>query len=408
MIPMLLVSIACAGAHRTGTAATSTVPFDASPPGFERWVGAVKALPVAARQHEVDVRIDATLTTPLVDRQRAVLLWRGEAERVQWIGDASQWDPGSSPDLARVEGTDLWWFSRPLDPAARLDYKFLLNGKDWILDPRCLRQVVGGYGPNSELRMPDYVPPREIGPPDPDLFVWDGYVAELELDSRILGEKRPYSMYVPGGYKSPAGMPTVWFLDGSDYLKFAETARILDVLIARGEIPPVVAIFVPPLRRIEEYDPGGAPFLRFFTEELVPYVRDRYEVNHAPELNAVVGPSLGALGAARLALARPDLFGNVVGQSGAYHRGDDAVIRDVRDGAKRAVRFHLTTGTYDRLLEDQRRFAEALRSRGYVVETVERPDGHSWGFWRAELVPALEWVFGPNPDRPYEVPGTPR
>ena len=406
LLAMLLVSSACATAHRPPPPAP--VPFEATPAGVERWVAALARLAPDERQHEVDARIDATLTTPIVDRERALLLWRGEAQRVQWIGDASQWSREKAPDLVRVEGTDLWWHVQALEVETRIDYKFLLNGEEWILDPRCLRQVVGGFGPNSELRMPGYLPPTELRAKSPDLFVWEGYVADLEIESAILREKRPYAMYVPGGYKSPAGMRTLWFLDGSDYLKFADVARTLDVLIARGDIPPVVAVFVPPIRRDEEYGVGGDAFVKFVTEELVPYVRERYLVNRAPELNVVIGPSLGALGATRLALARPDLFGNVVGQSGAYHLGEDAVIRDVRDGAKRPVRFHLTTGTYDRLLGDQRRFAAALKERGYDVEARERPDGHSWGFWRAELGLALGWVLGPNPDKPYEPPGEPR
>ena len=84
------------------------------------------------------------------------------------------------------------------------------------------------------------------------------------------------------------------------------------------------------------------------------------------------------------------------------------VIRDAREGPKRAVRFHLTTGTYDRLLEDQRRFAAALRERGYDVEARERPDGHSWGFWRAELGAALTWLLGRNPEKTYEAAGEAR
>jgi enterochelin esterase family protein len=415
VFPMLLVSIACAGAHRAP--APAPAPFDASPAGFERWVASLRTLPPEARQREVDARADASLTAPLVDRERAVVLWRGEAKRVQWIGDANGWSREKAPQLERVAGTDLWWLAVPLPYEARLDYKFLVDGETWILDPRCLRLVRGGFGENSEVRMPGYVPPPELGPQAPDLFLWEGYVADLEFDSAILGEKRPYSMYVPGGYKSPAGMRTLWFLDGRDYLGYADAWRTLDVMIARGDIPPVVAIFVPPIRRGEEYNPGGDAFVKFFTEELVPYLRERYDLNRAPELNVVIGPSLGALGAARLALARPDLFGNVIGQSGAYNQGGDAVIRDVREGNPRDVSFHLVVGTYEtalggdpvdgNLLEAQRRFAAALKERGYSVTTVERPEGHSWGLWRANLGSALTWLLGRNPEKPYDS-GSPR
>lgn len=392
LLPLVLLA-ACA-THRVPTVAP---PLVATPDGLDAWVRWVGSLPEAEREPAVDAWLENATTTPLVDDRRAAFFWSGDAKEVRLVGDRSGWKPERSQKLSRVPGTTLWWTSIELPKEARLDYKLLVDGA-WILDPRCLRRVEGGYGANSEVRMPGYVPPPELSEQPPDLFIWEGYTADIVIDSKALGEKRTIWVYAPGGRPSPEGLGTVYFHDGGDYRKFADATRILDLLIARRDIPPVAAVFVPPGDREAELGMDGKAYERFLVDEVVPHVRESLRVASDPAKTAIVGPSLGGLAAARIALDHPEIFGLVAGQSGVY----DPLLDDVRTGPKRAIRFHLVVGTYDGLLESQRRFAAALRGRGYDVETVERPEGHSWGLWRASLGDALRRLYGPSPGDPYE------
>ena len=370
---------------------------------FEATVHEIATMPESERARAVESLSAAFPETPILERDRALVFWRGEAGRVQWIGDASNWDRQTAPPLSRVRGTDLWWRAEKFPETARLDYKLLVDGDDWILDPRCRRTCIGGYGPNSELRMPGYRPPPELRPDGLPRTVPGGRVEEFTFASAALGEERTFWVYTPHGAEGAEELPSVWFHDGDGYLEFADAARTLDVLIARGDIPRTVGVFVPPVRRREELDVGGEAYLRFVCDELVPHVRDRHRISKEPAKTATIGISRGGLAAVHLALSRPDLFGLSAGHSGAYALGDDAVIGDVREGPPRPVRFHLVVGTYDTalggdvdsgaMLASQHRLVQALVERGYEHQAYEYPEGHSWGLWKANLGRALRYLY---------------
>ena len=68
--------------------------------------------------------------------------------------------PAPAPAV-RLTGTDLWYREGTLPDDARVDYKIVLNGGNWIDDPVNPLKMWSGFGPNSELRMPDYSYPLE-------------------------------------------------------------------------------------------------------------------------------------------------------------------------------------------------------------------------------------------------------
>jgi enterochelin esterase family protein len=368
-----------------------------APAGFE---SRIRATGSAA---EVDDFVSAFPETPVIEGNRAYLYWRGEAKRVQWIGDHNGWVRETAPDLTRVPGTDVWWGSMEFPATARIDYKLLVDGESWILDPRCPGTCAGGYGPNSELRMPGYRPPPELIPSPQERASPLGRVERFTFPSTVLGEDRSYWVYLPPGAEGATGLPSVWFHDGDGYLEYADAAGTLDRLIALGEIPPTFGIFVPPVERGEELGATGEGYLRFVAEELLPAIRDRYPVSGDPARTVTIGISLGGAAAVRFALARPDLFGLAAGHSGAYGGAGDPIVRDVREGPLRPVRFHLVVGTYEtalggdpvhgNLLESQRLLARALAERGYGHRAHEYPEGHSWGLWRANLGDALRFLL---------------
>ncbi len=84
-----------------------------------------------------------------------------QADSVAVVGDFNGWEPKADL-MARIDGTNLFYISKTFEADARLDYKFVVDGKEWILDPLNPHMIEGGFGPNSELAMPGYVPPGEI------------------------------------------------------------------------------------------------------------------------------------------------------------------------------------------------------------------------------------------------------
>ena len=96
---------------------------------------------------------------------------------------------------------------------------------------------------------------------------------------------------------------------------------ILDNLTAQHQIAPLVVVMVENSTGNEDRnrDLGNSPgFADFLAEELVPWVRQNYAVSSDPTRSIVGGLSLGGLMASYCGLRHPEVFGNVLSQSGSY------------------------------------------------------------------------------------------
>ncbi len=100
------------------------------------------------------------------------------------------------------------------------------------------------------------------------------------------GTPHNYAVYVPAQYKADSPAPVMIFLDGSGRLGNGERVpAVLDNLIAKGDLPAMIGIFVDPgvlppsmpqaqsrFERVFEYDSLSDRYSRFLLEELIPEV----------------------------------------------------------------------------------------------------------------------------------------
>jgi enterochelin esterase-like enzyme len=115
--------------------------------------------------------------------------------------------------------------------------------------------------------------------------------------------------YLPAGYEASQDIySSVYFLDGGNYADWMQVPSVLDQLIAAKTIPPIIAVFVEPGSRQEEYSRNPA-WRTFITRELVPAIDKRHRTFPAPDHRVVFGSSLGAYGAVDLSVEHPDVFG---------------------------------------------------------------------------------------------------
>lgn len=152
----------------------------------------------------------------------------------------------------------------------------------------------------------------------------------------------------------------------------------------------------------------NASFTRFLAEELLPWVRTHYRV--APDAGRVVlaGSSLGGLAATCAALEHPDLFGNVLAQSGSFTwrpEGDSQfewVSRQVSSRPRLPLRFYLDAGLMETwpvegngpsLLDANRRLRQALKAKGCEVREAEYSGGHGYANWQATLPDGLIFLL---------------
>jgi hypothetical protein len=72
------------------------------------------------------------------------------AQSVALVGDFNAWDPRTAP-LARDPQTGLWTLTLPVIPGRHV-YAFLVDGKQWTLDPRAPQERDADFGrPGSVL-----------------------------------------------------------------------------------------------------------------------------------------------------------------------------------------------------------------------------------------------------------------
>ena len=348
----------------------------------------------------------ARTTTPLLSpgatpgRLRALFAFRSAAARVFLAGDMNGWSTSASP-LRKLAGTDLHLLELDLPDGARLDYKLVVGGTEWTLDPWNPRTMAGGFGPNSELRTPAYVAPREV---EPRPGTPRGRYEELSVESRALGGARRALAWVPPGTKTDGPpLPVLILLDGLDYREFAKVHTVVENLLAEGRLRPLLLVLVPPVDRAREYERNPA-FESFLAGELLPAVEARWPVRQDPAGRGVMGVSLGGFAALSAVARHPGVFGLCGAQStgNAVPENLDRLLADLARLPAGAARFHVDVGTFEAdlhgadLLAVSRKVRAALEGR-QALRFREVPEGHSWGSWRARLAEALEFLYPPGP-----------
>jgi enterochelin esterase family protein len=362
--------------------------------GFSDFVNRVNGAPEADRTAIVDSFMSAVPGFPYIEGPFAYFIYRGSATSITVSGDANMWDPYNAP-MTKLSTTDFWYRSQYFESDARIDYKFILNGSNWILDPRNPHTVSGGYGPNSELAMPLYVQPWEI------VYkpgIQHGRTESKTIYSTYRSTNYNVTIYLPPGYD--AGIetyPTVYFQDGSDYINLGSATRIIDNLLDSLKIRPMIAVFVTPTNRNEEYAGSTrTQYRQFFVYELVPYIDTNYRTIPSPNERAVLGDSYGGNISALISYYHPDLFGNCGLHSGAFQTNGYEAFNLIVNGTikKDSIRYCSVWGTYEgSLTQNMRAFRDSLKNLGYDIKWKELHEGHSWGQWRATTDVMLEYFF---------------
>lgn len=345
----------------------------------------------------------------------------------------------ASLTLNRFATTDIWYKTYRMPNDSRFLYQFSVNDPDFPFEGEAETKYPAKGQPDPlNPRRYDYAKPLifsvaelqaapslELSTPNPDAP--RGVVGRFPetLKSKILGNERAIYVYQPPGYSKTAATPYPLLIFGASYINQTRLPVILNNLIARRRIPPLVAVFVsfPPSvagQNIQdEEESGDKPFGDFIAKELLPWVRERVNVTDDPRRIVIGGASAGGHSAAFVALQHPEAIGNVIAQSGAFWRGVGHTAlywaapehEDGREGFARAVasspatpatsraRFYLTVGWLENgtafndgrisALQASRHVRDVLLAKGYNVTLRETSGGHDPYNWEAALPDAL-------------------
>jgi enterochelin esterase-like enzyme len=350
---------------------------------------------------------------PLIERSAVTFVFRGEADAVylrRWMRGARDGVP-----LERMNGSDLWQLRLPVLAGARFEYKLdVVRGGSgvWINDPLNPLLATDPFGANSVCHTFGYETPV-WSLPDPAAAA--GRIEELSLFSPAFGEERRVRAYVPPGFTEDQHYPLLIVHDGEDFIAHAGLATVLDNLIHRGDIPPVIAALTQAQDRTAEYT-GDSRHAGFLIEDLLPLLRARFPLRDDSAGLVQVGASLGAVASLSAAWHHPGTFGGLVLLSGSFifdrellHDRDplfgriadfvDAMREDLRDLPERVF---VSCGRYEGLIGQNQALARFLEHAGTQVLLSEPHDAHHWQNWRDQMLAGLTWTLSDSPGVGYE------
>jgi enterochelin esterase family protein len=227
--------------------------------------------------------------------------------------------------------------------------------------------------------------------------------------------KRDWWLYVPAQYTGDQPACVMVFQDGGGYTSFVPT--VFDNLIAKGEMPVTVAVFINPGtgrgeegrgQRSLEYDTLSDRYARFLLEEILPEVEKTVKLRHDPESRAIAGISSGGICAWTVAWERPDEFRKVLSWVGSFtniasgknrREGGHNYEALIRKTPRKPIRIFLQDGAND--LDNangnwplaNQQLAKALEFAKYDYRFVYGQGFHSNRHGRAILPDSLRWLW---------------
>ncbi len=307
-------------------------------------------------------------------------------------------DDGKTLHLTRIRETPVFAATFSLPNGSAFRWKYVTDGT------RTLRQgQVEAYTDQPELAEKPGVPKGKLTHQKP----WESKI--------FPNTKREWWVYVPAQYKDDHPACVMVFQDGAGYTGFVPT--VFDNLIAKGEMPVTVAVFINPGtgpgeggrgQRSVEYDTLSDRYPRFLLEEILPEVEKTVKLRHHPESRAIAGISSGGICAWTVAWERPDEFRKVLSWVGSFtniasgktrHEGGHNYEALIRKTPRKPIRVFLQDGADD--LDNangnwplaNQQMAKALAFAKYDYQFVFGHGFHSNRHGRAILPESLRWLW---------------
>ena len=156
------------------------------------------------------------------------------------------------------------------------------------------------------------------------------------IDSVLVPSPARFSALLPPGYDAaaPSPYPIMYLLHGGDGDNgFLATLRPAIESAWQQRFLPTLIVVTPDADRsfYLDYQDGSQKWETFLRNELLAHLRRTWRVSHERAATAVVGISMGGMGALRIAFKNPDLFAAVAALEPGIEpvlSFDDIILRD--------------------------------------------------------------------------------
>ncbi len=248
-------------------------------------------------------------------------------------------------------------------------------------------------------------------------------VHSYSLSSKLMNREMPYRIILPTGYASTSERyPVIYLLHGltghfnnwTDKTKLAEysTAYKFIIVTPEGGDGWYTDSATVPADKYESY----------IVEELIPEIDKKFRTLADRDHRAIAGLSMGGYGAIKFGLKYPEIFSLAGSFSGALsvtatlpttrdaayvktvtaifgppdsdaRKANDVfkIVSEITDEQKKKLPFlYIDCGLEDFLFKSNRDFIELLLEKKIPHEYRQRPGGHSWTYWDAQVQEFLE------------------
>ena len=258
----------------------------------------------------------------------------------------------------------------------------------------------------------------------------------LTIDSKILGKKVKYTIYLPFDYETSSRYyPVTYLLHGlgdndMGWMQFGEANLIADECIATREIPPMILVMPDGGTSfyINNFD-NSVRYEDFFVQEFMPFVEKTYRIRAEKRYRGIAGLSMGGFGTLNYALKYPDKFAACVAFSAALFSEESVLATDeknwawlmayiygpYKEGSARLtdhyrannpfdvtkakgkdayndLRIMIDCGDDDFLTDDNSRLHIHFNKLGIKHEFRMRDGAHNWQYWRTGLPAGLKFI----------------
>jgi enterochelin esterase-like enzyme len=285
-----------------------------------------------------------------------------------------------------------------LSALAALCAVIALNG------PQSFERAIGlrADAPAAEATVPAAVAPQPL----PTLVATSHDKAGSSIDtadysSTALAGAGSFHVYLPPGYADTTQRyPVLYLLHGNEqpasaFLELGLQGQ-LDTLIARHEIPPLIAVMIQGGRGTNNWRDQGTRRYESYVVEVQELIDRMLPTVASRGARAIAGDSMGGYGAMNLALGHPLRFSVVESWLGFFN-GLSGELRAAQPViAREGLRAFVYGGASDRIADPSENapFAAQLRAAGASAHSAVYPGAHDMETLRAHLAHMLRYAGG--------------
>ncbi len=281
-----------------------------------------------------------------------IFIYRGNSDTKKVELISSVYDPSmqSFGQFSQIEN-DIWIMPIKHTPSdARISFQYLENGKKLdtgeyignLVSPPFSSYKIDGWGDDDAqyiAEMPRARPRQHV-----EQTSLPGIMESLDRSQRLISaefnfnesalsshvpsyqdKSRSYWIHIPPTDPSYTGpYKLLIHLDGYETIKRMKAPAIMEQAMKERKIKPTITVYLNSEDRDIEYGCSREAelFADFVADEFVSKIRRDYpRASTDPSDVTIAGFSMGGNGATHIATRHPEVFGNIISQSGSYWMG---------------------------------------------------------------------------------------